>query len=114
LLVVFFLCAAVTGLVAASAILGKTPGVPVPPYGPLPPTGGLPAESLSLRGKLAHDNGVYTIEVDALPGYVVPLSLSTSDLETWAAANLGQDVTVSGHWDKANPTVFVVQSAILS
>jgi hypothetical protein len=66
---------------------------------------------LFLKGKLSLDGGVYKIVVDALPGYVVPLSFPTSDLQSWAASHVGQDITVWGNWDKSDPTVFVVQSA---
>jgi hypothetical protein len=104
------------GLVVASAItMSKTLGVPPPPpYKPLPPTGGFPTESLALTGKLAHDNGVYKLQIDALPGYVVTLRFATSDLKTSASTLVGQQVTVTGHWDSANPTVFVVESAVVS
>jgi hypothetical protein len=102
--------AALIGLVFVSAA-GKTPGIsPPPPYRSLPPTGGLPEESLTLTGKLVYDNGLYKLEVTALPGYVVTLRFATSDLGTSAAAELGRQVTVSGQWDTVDPTVFVVQS----
>jgi hypothetical protein len=71
--------------------------------------GGMAAPLLFLKGTLSFDGEVYKISVDALPGYVVPLTLST-DLQSWAASHVGQDITVWGHWDKSDPTVFVVQS----
>lgn len=111
------LCAALIGLVVVSAAtLSKTPGIPHPPptYRSLPPTGGLPEESLRLSGKLVCEDGVYKLEVTALPGYVVNLRFGTSDVEIMAAAQLGQQVTVSGQWDSDDPTVFVVESIAVS
>ena len=110
---VLSLSVVVTAIVAASAIQDKTPGA-VTPSGSVPPGGaggGAAAPVLILKGTLSLDGEVYKIAVEALPGYVVPLSLSTPDLQSWAASHLGQDVTVWGHWDKVDPTVFVVQSA---
>ena len=106
------LSAALIGLVFVSAAgMSKSPGIPPPPpYRSLLPTGGLPEESLRLTGKVSYDGGLYKLEVSALRGYVVPLRFATSDLEASAAAELGRRVTVSGQWDTADPTVFVVQS----
>jgi hypothetical protein len=106
---VLCLSVAMTGVIAASAIQDKTPGSGTP-SGSLPPGGGTPAPLLFLTGTLSFDGGLYKIAVDALPGYVVPLSLPTPNLQSWAASHLGQDVTVWGHWDKNDLTVFVVQS----
>ena len=112
-LVALFLGVAITSFIATAALANwvKTPGVPVPigSNPPLASTGGLPSQSLFLRGKLGYANGSYTIAVDALPGYVVPLSFITPDLQSWAAAHLGQEVVVVGNWDRNNPKVFVVQ-----
>jgi len=104
---------------AVCLVIAATAGEPkIPPPGAFPPpsdrtpryNGGVPSESLSLTGRLAYVSGVYKLEVSALPGYVVPLSFVTPDLQSWAASHLGQDVTVWGHWDKNAPTLFLVQS----
>lgn len=100
------------GVIAVSAVQDKTPGAGTP-SGSVPPGGaggGMAAPVLFLKGTLSSDGGAYRIAVDALPGYVVTLSLSTPDLEGWAASHIGQDVTVWGHWDKSDPTIFVVES----
>jgi hypothetical protein len=109
----------IIGLVLVSAVGNnswvKTPGIPPgPPYPPLPPTGGLPEKILTLKGRLVYDNGTYKLQVSALPGYTVPLRFATADVQASAAAQVGQEITVSGQWDKSNPTVFVVQSTIQS
>jgi len=109
------LSATVIGLVAESATMSKTLGVPPrPPYTCLPLAGGWPEESLALTGRLAYDKGVYKLDVEALLGYVVTLRFATSNLETYAQAHLWQRITVRGHWDSTNPTVFVVESVIVS
>jgi hypothetical protein len=92
----------------------KTLGVPPPQSGPLPPTGGLPERSLTLKGKLVHEDSAYRLRVTAFPGYVVTLRFATQELEAWAAAHLGQNVAVSGYWDKTQPSIFLVDSATLS
>jgi hypothetical protein len=108
------LSAAVIGLVVGWATMNKKREVPPSPaHRPLPPAGGWPEESLALKGRLRYDDKFYKLEVEALPGYVVTLRFATSDLETWAAAHLGQRVTLSGHWDRTDPTVFVVESGTL-
>jgi len=91
----------------------KTLGVPRPQSGVLPPTGGFPEKSLTLEGRLVHDGGLYRLDVKALPGYVVTLRFASSELETWAAAHVGRYVAVSGYWDKAQPSIFLVESATL-
>jgi hypothetical protein len=91
----------------------KTLGVPRPQSGVHPPTGGLPEKSLTLEGRLVHDGGLYKLDVKALPGYVVALRFASSELETWAATHVGQLVTISGYWDKAQPSIFLVESATL-
>jgi hypothetical protein len=111
------LAAVLTHAVVFSATLmaaTKTPGVPPPQSGALPPTGGLPERSLTLKGKLVHEDSVYRLKVTASPGYVVTLRFATQELEAWAAAHAGQNVVVSGYWDKAQPSVFLVDSATLS
>ena len=89
-------------------------GIPLPQSGVLPPTGGLPEKSLTLKGRLVRDGGLYKLDVNALPGYVVTLRFASSELEAWAAAHVGQDVTVLGYWDKTEPSIFLVQSTTLS
>jgi hypothetical protein len=91
----------------------RTLGVPLPQSGALPPTGGLPEKSLTLKGKLVHEGGPYKLDVNALPGYVVTLRFTSSELETWAAAHVGGYVAVSGYWDEAQPSIFLVESATL-
>jgi len=112
LLIAVLICA-----VVASGTLNamtRTLGIPPPQSGVLPPTGGLPEKSLALKGRLAHDGSLYKLDVDAFPGYVVTLRFASSELEAWAAAHVGQDVTVSGYWDKTEPSIFLVQAVALS
>lgn len=92
----------------------RTLGVPPPQSGALPPTGGLPEKSLTLKGRLVQDSGLYKLGVNALPGYVVTLRFASSELEAWAAGHLGQDVTVLGYWDKTQPSIFLVESATVA
>jgi hypothetical protein len=89
----------------------KTLGVPPPQSSALPPTGGLPERSLTLKGKLVHEGSAYRLRVTALPGYVVTLRFATQELEAWASAHVGQNVEVSGYWDKTQPLIFLVDSA---
>jgi hypothetical protein len=112
LLTAVLICAAV--LLGTLMAMTRTLGVPPPQSGVLPPTGGLPEKSLALKGKLAYDGGLYKLDVNALPGYVVTLRFASSELETWAAAHLEQDVTVLGYWDKTQPSIFLVESATVS
>jgi hypothetical protein len=112
LLVLVVLFVAVAGVLVGSAVnKSKTPGVPPPPpYSPLPPAGGWPEASLRLEGTLTYDTGTYKLEVSAVPGYVVPLRFAASGLEAWAAAHIGERVSVSGYWDNTEPSIFVVES----
>jgi len=112
LLTAVLICA----VVASGTLMAmtKTLGVPPPQSGVLPPTGGLPEKSLALKGKLAFDSDLYKLDVDALPGYVVTLRFASSELEAWAAAHVGQDVTVLGYWDKTRPSIFLVESATVA
>ena len=112
LLTAVLICAVV--LSGTLMAMTRTLGVPPPQSGVLPPTGGLPEESLALRGKLGYDAGLYELDVDALQGYVVTLRFASSELETWAAAHVGQDVTVLGYWDKTEPSIFLVESATVA
>ena len=112
LLTAVLICVAVSS--GTLLALTRTLGIPPPQSGPLPPTGGLPSKSLSLKGRLAYDGGVYKLDIDAFPGYVVTLRFASSELETWAATHMGQHVAVSGYWDKAQPSIFLVESATLS
>jgi len=94
---------------ASAVTINKTLGGRSPlPHSPLPSTGGWPEVTFTLTGDLVYDNGVYKLQVDAYPGYVVTLRFTTFDLEMWAAAHLGEHVTVSGHWDDTQASVFVV------
>jgi len=100
-------------LIGLAITIDKTPGHPPgPPYLPLPPTGGWPESTLRLEGILTYDNGIYKLEVSALPGYVVPLYFITPDLERKAQAHLRELVTVTGYWDKTQPSVFLVESIL--
>jgi len=104
-----FSAAVTVVLVASVATTNKTPGSPPPPpYPHLPSTGGWPEETLTLIGKLVYEDGSYELEVNS--GHAVALHFATSYLETDAAAHLGQRVTVWGHWDSAQPSIFVVES----
>jgi hypothetical protein len=102
-----------TAMNGASGVT-KTLGRPLHQASTLPPTGGLPEESLTLKGKLVHEDSVYRLRVTALPGYVVTLRFATQELEAWAGAHVGQNVAVSGYWDKTEPSIFLVDSATLS
>jgi len=116
-LVLLLLAAVLICVVVSSGTLvamTRTLGISPPQSGVLPPTGGLPEKSLALRGKLGYDAGLYKLDVDALPGYVVTLRFASSELETWAAAHVGQNVTVVGYWDKTEPSIFLVETATLS
>lgn len=88
---------------------GRTPG---PPYSPLPPTGGWPESTLRLEGVLTCDNGIYRLEVSALPGYVVPLRFIAPDLEREAQSHLREHIIVTGYWDKTEPSIFLVESVL--
>jgi hypothetical protein len=100
-------------LVAMTGASGvaKTLGIPLQQATTLPDTGGVPEESLTLKGKLVHEGSLYRLRVTALPEYVVTLRFGTEELEAWAAAHVGQDVAVTGYWDKAEPSIFFVDSA---
>jgi len=113
-LLVLFVAMAVLFLVSAVTINKTLGGRSPPPYSRLPSTGGWPEVTLALTGDLAYDNGVYKLKVEAYPGYVVPLRFTTLDLETWAAAHLGERVIVSGHWDNTQASVFVVDKLELA
>ncbi len=113
LLGLLVLSAAATILFGSAVTINKTRGVnPLPPYLPLPDSGGRPEETLRLEGKTIFDEGIYKLEVTALPGYVVPLRFTSSDLKVGTEAKLGERIIVLGHWDNTQTSIFIVESII--